>query len=181
MQSIEADENSNKLLSSARWLTDYVVQNLGDVASIAGLAITIVGFLVTISKVNKSKELARISVDQVKKVIAVGDITEAIRAAEEIKRLQREREWRVLPDRYSLLRKLLIDIRSNNELDDDDKKMIQSTLALLTSLERQVDQFLETDNSEEIRVSKMNHTLTRKADDLQELLNRIRNLEGVGL
>jgi hypothetical protein len=98
-----------------------VNKQLGDLASIIGVFISIIGFIVTIFNVLRSKSAAKQAEqaalkirEDIKRIDIVAEISAAKGAIDEIKRLQRQEAWEILPDRYSALRTLLISIKSSN-------------------------------------------------------------------
>src|SRR5436190_15719755 len=111
-------------MSFPQWLTDY---HVGDLASIAGVAISVVGFAVTLWNVSRSKsaaERAEAAANEARLLVrsyeTVADFSAAIAIMEEIKRLHRTGQLEMLLDRYAALRKVLIGVRklspSVNEL-----------------------------------------------------------------
>ena len=98
-----------------QWLTDY---HIGDLASIAGVAISIVGFVVTVWNVRRSKsaaERAEAAANDARRMIrgyeTITDLSAAIAIMEEVKRLHRIGQIEPLLDRYAALRKTLTDVR----------------------------------------------------------------------
>ena len=91
-----------------------VRNNLGDLASLAGVIIAVVGFGLTLKNVYRSKaaatraeEAAKETRDSIRLFDTVSEFAEAISTMDEIKRLHRQSAWVILPDRYATLRKLL--------------------------------------------------------------------------
>jgi len=97
-------------LASGKSMTcrDFLASHWDDLASLAGLALTIWAVL----RAKKAAEQARDAAQQVKERIAsldtLADISAAITIMDEIKRLQRLGAWQVVLDRYSILRRHLI-------------------------------------------------------------------------
>jgi hypothetical protein len=96
-------------------LANILEEHWGDIASLLGLVATIIGFAFTLWNVIKSKtaaQSAKDAVDELKERIrslnTIADLTQAVAIMEEIKRLQRARQWRVVLDRYTILRKCII-------------------------------------------------------------------------
>lgn len=122
----------------------------GDIASLAGLIISVVGFLLTLHSVRRSRsaaEGARRAAEQTRAsllhVDAIADLSAAISVMEEIKRLQRESAWRIVPDRYSSLRQKLIRIRNTSpDLSEDDGLAIAEATGQFAELEQRVERFL---------------------------------------
>src|SRR4051794_27728609 len=102
-------------MSLIQWIAEY---HVGDLASIAGVFITIVGFFVTLLNVWRSRsaaERAEMAANDARRMIrsyeTVAEFSSAITLMEEIKRLHRSRQLEMLPDRYAALRKALIGVR----------------------------------------------------------------------
>lgn len=155
----------------------YTPKSFSEIASILGLVVSILGFGFTIFNVRRSRTAAvnaETAADQARESIrsyqTVSELAEAVRAMEEIKRLQRARQWPLLPDRYEQLRKLLISIKSTNtKLSDRDLETIQGAITHAHSIERQIEKALETGDHKS-DVSKLNSTLSRQSDKLFDLL-----------
>lgn len=119
----------------------------GDMASVAGLLLTFVGFAITIIGVWRSKgaaEQARQAAVATREYIAhydaIADLSSATATMEEIKRLQRYGVWAVLPDRYSELRRRLVAIRdSHANLGEDQRQALQGAMGTFADLERKIE------------------------------------------
>jgi hypothetical protein len=162
-----------------------VDNHLGDLASVSGLAISIIGFFVTIFNVLRSKAAAVQAKNIVQKVRddmaltdTVAELTGAINAMDEIKRLQRREAWDILLDRYSALRKSLISIRgSNPNLSNEQKIAFQKAIQFFSSIENQVETM--TGSTEpKIDIPRINTQLSKQIDSLHELLLGIKNQIG---
>jgi hypothetical protein len=100
-------------------LLHWIAKNhLGDLASLAGVAISIVGFGATLWNVRRSKsaaERAEAAANEARRAMrtyqTVADFSAGIAIMEEIKRLHREGRIDPLLDRYAALRKALIGVR----------------------------------------------------------------------
>ena len=155
---------------------------LGDFASILGLIITLLGFSATLFAVFRSKaaaERAAAAVETVRRDLrkseTVADFASALASMEEIKRLHRQKSLSLLPDRYSSLRKSLISIRSSNPiLTAYDQKIIQSSIAQFSSLERTIDEQLLSKEPDDLNMSKINGIVSKQIDSIQEVLIRLR-------
>lgn len=119
----------------------------GDLASIAGLGLTIVGFVVTIVGVRRSRaaaEAARLAAEATQASIAqydaIADLSAAAAIMDEIKRLQRHGAWGVLPDRYGELRRRLVALKgSAAQLTEAHRQVFQSAIETFADLERRVE------------------------------------------
>jgi hypothetical protein len=158
----------------------------GDIASILGLLIALIGFAITIWNVRASKAAAiraEEAANQARRAIhffdVVAEISTAIPAMEEIRRLHRDAAWRILPDRYSGLRKSLITIRGSSiELTADQRSRIQAAITYLANLERRVEISLERDQPPDL-VANWNERVSRHIMELQGLLLELKDRAGV--
>jgi hypothetical protein len=165
------------------WVQWIVTNHLGDMASICGLFITILGFIVTLVIVYKSKQAAtaaKEAVFRVREDIArmdiVAEFASAITHIDEIKRLQRDEAWAVLPDRYSSLRRSLITIKSSklNTLICR-ISVIQSAIQQLKSIEDIIEKSLISSSGvSKPNIPKWNNILSGINDSLKELLEIVK-------
>jgi hypothetical protein len=125
-------------------LLEWIGSNrIGDLASILGIIIALVGFAVTVTNVIKSKnaarraeEAARTVRETIRLLDTVIDFSTAISLLEEIKRLHRTRQWALVPDRCATIRKLLVTLRASYDgLSDHQQTTIQSAIANLVALQ----------------------------------------------
>jgi ribosomal protein S13 len=131
------------------WLKDNQV---GDLTAIAGVVISVIGFIATLRGVRKTKsaaksaeEAAKSTRDSIRLFDSVVDFSATIAALEEIKRLQRQDAWSLLPDRYAAIRKLLISFRESTEdLTDDQISQIQEAIVNFRAIESKIDRSQRT-------------------------------------
>ncbi len=172
-------------MTSTEIVSALQAMSIGDMASVAGLIITLLGFAITIFKVSR----VRAASDQVNEAVqkvredlrlmeSVSDFSSALSLLEDVKRLHRQNAWHLLPEKYSSLRKLLISIKSSTPSISDDQSSIQAAISHLSTLERLVD---EQSYSKESKVSvpKVNSLVSKQIDTLQEVLIRIKDRIGV--
>lgn len=115
----------------------------GSISSILGFVITIFGFGFTIYKVLKVKKAAESAefaaksmYDGIRQLDTLSDLSSVLETMTEIKRLQREKSWKVVQDRYSSARKKLILVKSTHpNLSDQHKRKLQSAIQYLSDLE----------------------------------------------
>jgi hypothetical protein len=160
-------------MSFPQWLTDFRV---GDLASVAGVAISVVGFVITVWNVRRSKsaaERAEAAANEARLLMrsyqSVAEFSAAITIMEEIKRLHRTGQLDVLLDRYAALRKILIGARKLSPSSDDTMdNQIQSAITTLATME----DLVEKCRSEGITPNfvRLNRLLSRDIDTLQALL-----------
>ncbi|MCE1016645.1 hypothetical protein LU640_05035 [Pseudomonas monteilii] len=154
---------------------------VGDYAGIFGLLISIVGFTLTIKTALNSKaaaDEAKAAVESIRsdlrRVETVADFATALAIMEEIKSLHRTNTLHLLPDRYSQIKKFLINIRASNPiLNGRDQKSVQGAIAQISSLEQSVEKIL--DGSEVILPSKLNSVLSKQIEVVQTVLVKVKS------
>lgn len=157
--------------------------HVGSAASVIGLLITIVGFIATLINVRRTRkaaEQAQAAADGVRRQLtrfdAVADVTAAIGVMEEVKRLQRQLAWTVLPDRYAALRKHLISIKTSfGELTETQKTTLQNAIQHFSSIEDHIERLADEDQTQKT-AARLNRTVSAQIDALQEVLLQIRQV-----
>jgi ribosomal protein S13 len=158
------------------WVRD---NQAGDVASIAGVGISVVGFVATLIGVARSKnaarraeEAARDARNSIRTFDAIVDMSATIAALEEIRRLQRQSAWSLLPDRYAAARKLLIAFRQSiADLMDDQRSAIQTAIVNFREIESQLDR---SQGAPALKlVVRINRIVSEQIDTLLAILNDI--------
>jgi hypothetical protein len=161
------------------WLATFLdnanEHHLGDLSGILGILISFVGFGLTIYNVSKSKSAARaatVAARDIRRSIqlydALADISAAVVYLEEIKTLQRSKNWLLLLDRYGALRKRLITVRERNPyIRDDHRTKIQAAMTTLAQLEKSVDTALSHGRQPE---GVRSYLLSTNVDELHSML-----------
>jgi hypothetical protein len=152
----------------------------GDLASIAGLLVALIGFAATIVGVWRSKtaaQRAKDAADATKALLlranAIADFSAALSIMEEIRRLQRASAWAVLPDRYSTLReKLLAILESHPLIEENDRVSIGAALRSLKQHENRIEQSLAA-GANPPNVPRLNQVIGSHLDTLRGVLTRI--------
>ncbi len=163
-------------------MQNIINQGWGDIASIAGLFVALIGFAITILGVWKSRtaaESAKKAANEARAAITrtevIANFSSAVTAMDEVKRLHRTGAWDVMPDRYSSLRRILISICSSHpNLNEDQRILIQSSIAQFRELESLIESFLAGDESSPSS-AKLNKIVTAQIDKLDEVLNSIKS------
>jgi hypothetical protein len=153
---------------------------VGDLASVTGVAISLIGFTITVIGVFRSKSAAQRAEraansarETVRLMDTVVDFTAAITALDEIKRLHRTSNWVLLLDRYSTIRRLLVIARANNsQLTSHQREAIQSSLANLIVLENTLERALASGSTP--NAPKLNASISTNIDDLLAVLTEIK-------
>lgn len=155
--------------------------DVGSIASVLALGLSVIGFSWTIWSVIRSKqaaEAAREASIAVRTSLARTDIvaecSTAIAILEEVKRLHRIAAWQLLPDRYSALKRSLILIRTANpKLSDDYKTKIQSAVSHMGAFEDAIEKVI-AGGSEAPDVPRLNKIVSKQVAALAEILGDIR-------
>jgi len=167
-------------------ITQYMVRNsLADWASVLGVIIAIVGFLITIIKIFRLKSTAEAVQDSIRnvredvlRVNTIAEFSAALSVMDEIKRLHRQQAWQILPDRYAYLRKALITIKTSySDLEEEHKIALQGAIQIFSGVEKQVENALAK-NLSSLDVPKLNRLISKQIDSLQEVLIKIQNKIG---
>jgi hypothetical protein len=160
-------------MSIFKWIAENHIANL---ASIAGVVISITGFVVTVWNVRRSKsaaERAEAAADQTRRMIrgyeTVSEFSAAIAIMEEIKRLHRVGQVDMLLDRYATLRKVLIGVRKlSPSISENMDVKIQSAVTTLATMEDYVEKSRSEGSSPNF--VRLNRLLSRDIDDLHAIL-----------
>lgn len=152
--------------------------DIGSWASIIALVVSLIGFVIIIYNVRKARNLTL----QVRKDLLHTDtvlqFSSAISLMEEIKVLQRNAAWEVLPDKYSSLRKTLISIKqSNPDMSNEHSRRVQSTVTSLSNIEDEIEKCIFRKTSPD-DVPRLNRTISTQINRLQPILIEISNKIG---
>jgi hypothetical protein len=162
----------------AAWVLDHSY-GPGDVASIVGLAVALIGFIVTILGVTKARSAAMqaaraalASQRRIRFVATVVDLTALVSELEMVKRQHRLGEWRQCLGTYAELRRKLIQVRAANPfLSSRDQAAVQALVRTLRQVEGIVERAVES--ATQLPPSQMNALLTRQIDGMVAMLARI--------
>jgi hypothetical protein len=149
----------------------------GDIASVVGFGLTIIGFAVTIFGVWRSKnaaEQARQAAIAARESIAnydvIAEFSSVMAIMDEVKRHQRQRNWPILPDRYSALRRHLVGIRGSQALlTDGDREVLRAAIETLAGLERIVERAVASTGVPP-KPDKLNEIVSQQVDEIQSVL-----------
>jgi len=157
------------------------VSLVGDIASMVGVLIALIGFGITIRNVRKSREAAgraeiaaNMALERVRYVDTVQNLSKAISIIEEIQRLNRAKEWKILLDRHLVFRGILTEIRGiATELGDDHRAFIQDGITQSNSMSNRIEIALDED-TEPTSVPRMNRILSKQVENLGIILAEMR-------
>ena len=177
-----------------QWLVPVLgwmaTNQIGDVAALVGIVVSVSGFIITILKLIKSQraaEAAATAANETRKsmeyVTALTDLASGIAIMEEIRRFHRAGVIQPLPDRYAELRKILIvarawrgDLVGSSGLSVEQKATIQSALANLSKAEESVER--SNAKQEPVDFVRLNKILSKDLDQLHEILVHLKSLAG---
>jgi hypothetical protein len=153
----------------------------GDIASIVGLLVSLIGFVITIRVAWRSKKAAELAQEEVAKIrselirsMTIVDFASAVMAMDEIKRLHRDGAWNILPARYTALRRMLIAIRSANPgLNEVYQTVIQRALQQFRSIEHVVERALAMQQPP-ADPARLNRIVSDQIDALSEILETMK-------
>lgn len=163
------------------WLVDLLdVNRLGDLASIAGLLVALVGFALTIWTAWRSKTAAEAAAEaacrarhDVLAFQSTMSLAGVVSEIEALKAMNRAGRWAELPDRYSALCATLGSIRSRNpSLTRARDARIQLAITELRRIEHRIDASL-VGAGDAIDVAALNWALSELVDELRTTLHEL--------
>src|SRR6266853_1056967 len=151
---------------------DFLAAHWGDLASLAGLALTIWAVL----KAKKAAEQARDAAQQVKERIAHLDTVAAVSAAittlEEIKTLHRTRAWDRVLAQYSTLRRHFVTIQAG--LTRAPRDQVGRALSQFRIMEEEVEQAMADQRQDQIDSVKFNKIASAQIETLESIMIAIK-------
>lgn len=175
--------NSSFKVEFTSW---FVANHVGDWASVFGVLIAIVGFVITIRNVARSRKsadraetAATKAAESIRHIDAVQNLSRAVSTIEEIQRLNRAKEWKVLLDRHLSFRSILIEVKgAASNLASNQKAIIQAGIVHSTRISNKIEVALSK-NSDPENIPLMNRVLSKQMEKLQAILVEIRtNTDG---
>lgn len=153
----------------------------GDLASIAGVFLGVVGFVATIALAWRSKtaaEQARSAAIKTREAIgkydALTELAAALALMDEIKRMQRHAVWHALPERYGELRRRVTAIKGSAAgLSDEQQQVLQGSIESFRDLERRVDRLVSV-HSTPPNPAKLNDIVSSQIDAVHTVLHALR-------
>ncbi len=157
-------------------MINWIVTNhLGDFASIAAVFITMIGFIITITNVIKSKNTVTKVRQDISKIDITSHLSSTIAIIDEIIRLQRESAWSVVQDRYGQVRRSILEIKM---IDLPQVKSslpnLQDSLTQIKSIEQILIKCKLSNAELEPKLPRIHHILSKTSDSLTELLHSIK-------
>jgi hypothetical protein len=94
---------------------------------------------------------------------------------DEIKRLHRARAWELVPDRYSVLRRLLASIQTlNPDLTDEQKTILGGAVVQFRTMEHQVETARARGRMADLNLARFNRIVAKQLDELDKVMLSIR-------
>lgn len=155
----------------------FISEHWGDIASVAGVIISIIGFIATIINVARSKRAAQraeeAAIDARESILrsdTLMELSTALTMMDEIKRLHRATAWNLLPDRYSLLKRHLVSIRTSNpQFIDAHQAALQSAIQHFSTMEKRVEKTL-AGRVTPPNIATLNEIVSAQIDKVNEIL-----------
>lgn len=155
-----------------QWATQW-----GNIASICGVFLTVFGFIATIigvwrskSAAEEAKKAAEDTRDSIARYDAIADLAAALTIMDEIKRLQRNGVWAVLPDRYSELQRRLTAIKTAYvDLTETQRPKLQEAVENFADSERKVERAVFA-NTTPPNPAKLNEIVSGQIDEVHVVL-----------
>lgn len=165
-------------------LSELTLGQYGSLASIAGVAISIVGFAVTIFNVMKSKssadaakKAATRALDVISAIDAISEVSTAIERLESAKEKIRQGLGLHQAEMYSRVKRRLISAKSSREdLSDSSKDALRTSITMLSLLEKHIDECVQ--EKTDVGIKKTNRALSNIIEGLQSLLAELQS-EGI--
>jgi len=146
-----------------------------------GVVIALGGFWYTIQNVKDSKRAAdraesaaKETLGRIRYIDAVQNLSRAISIFEEIQRLNRTKEWKVLLDRHQIFRSILVEVKGSiADISNEHKAIIQEGIAQSSSISNTIEIALDK-GEKPINVPRMNKILSDQVENLGDILAELR-------
>jgi|ERR1039457_5090261 hypothetical protein len=153
----------------------FFAENWGSIATVLGFVVTIWTLVRTKTAAVAARQAAEATKAQLSRVDTMTEFSSAIAIMDEIKRLHRVRAWELLPDRYSILRRLLASIQTlNPDLTDDHRSILGGAIVQFRTMEHQVETARAANRHAELDLARLNRTVAKQLDELDKVMLSIR-------
>jgi hypothetical protein len=160
------------------WQGSWARGRWGDLASVAGLILTLFGFGVTLSSLNRTRREVRRIRSLLSTMDAVSELSALLAALEELKRLHREGSWVVSLYRYSELRRKCVALRHGGSVFSlEQRSLLLDAIRTLRHMEDRVEQSLQGLTGAP-DVPRLNGLVSDQMDRLEGLLTDVKGNEG---
>ena len=163
----------------------WAEQKWGDLASLAGLLVSLVGFFFTLRGVwraGSAAEAARDAASQTREAIVrsdmIADVSAVIAMMNEVKRFHREDNWSGSLERYTEIRQKIISIHgTGSNLIEEHKTFLMSASQKFRDMETQVDKVVAK-KKEPHDAPRLNEIVSEQVDHLNEILVALKRNQG---
>jgi len=154
----------------------------GNVASVAGLLISLIGFIITIFvslRAKRAAELASLAAEQAKaKILKQGTLfnfSSALAVMEDLVRLNRDKDWESILDRHSELGRILVELKDGSEgLSEEQLAIIQGCVQQLKIIENQIENHFSAGKPEP-DIARMNRIVKNQITKLHGIATMLKN------
>ena len=127
----------------------------GGLVGTFGLAVSVIGFVVAIYQIRRSRDAASAARDAalearaaLRRDLTIADLARGRARIQELKEFHRSGQWQRALDRYPDVGELLMLIRNRHEnLTDDQQRVIQDGVMQIRAMERSAENALNTDTT----------------------------------
>lgn len=149
-------------------------EHLADFASVAGLAVSVIGFVVTIATLVSAKKAVAKLRDVALRTVTIADCSAAITVMGEIARLHRAGAWPQLPDRYAEVRRLVVSVKEyDKQLTAGERTELQGAVTQFAILANKVERVIS--GVEQARSDQLNKILAEQEDRVQRIMVSVLN------
>jgi hypothetical protein len=171
-----------------REIIRYIVNNhLGDIASIIGLLLAIIGFTITVYQIRSAKNAAKQAEEEVRKLRetlrktdTVTDLSIAISVMEEIKRLHRAEEWDKTVEYYADIRGKLITINTDNpNLSEEQRNELIGIITVFKNIESKIEKSINSPSPiKGVNAANLNKIVSEQMDKVRAILTSLKQRIG---
>ena len=145
----------------------------GDVATVVGIAVSLVGLMWAIIVARGARSAARETRDQIAHHLQTVDLQRAIALIERIKTLHDNERWEASREHYQTLRAMLSDVIARSPEDQSDvRERLANARTIVSGMDNIVRSHVSRDVSERDR-SRLNRNLNVVQSDLEELASNV--------
>jgi hypothetical protein len=153
----------------------FLVGNWGNFVTILGFIVTILTLLRTKTAAVAAQQAAEDTKAQLSRVNTLGEFSSAIAIMDEIKRLHRAGAWELVPDRYSVLRRLLASVQTlNPDLTIEQKTVLGSAIVQFRTMENKVEAARHARRLSDLNLARFNRVVAKQLDELDKVMLSIR-------
>ena len=155
---------------------DFLQNNWGDLASALGLAASVLGLMAAAWAALNARSARQAAVearDRISRSLAATDLERSVALIQRLKLLHRDEHWEAALEQYQALRSMLSSILARHaELESGERERLFEARALITSLERQVEEAL-ADGKRVENPTDMNSQLNQVQSDLEDMAGAV--------